>query len=69
MPGWAQKHAAPDYLFDIEDARILGVKPWEIEDVPLHWREKARIVNLAKKQALQDIAAKNDIGATYVLGL
>jgi hypothetical protein len=57
----------PGYLEDIEDAKLLGVRPWELADVPMHWRHKARIVSVAKKEALQEIAKKAKIGAVYIL--
>lgn len=41
----------PDYYDDFEDAKLLGIPIWELENVPMHWRLKARTVNVAKKEA------------------
>ena len=59
----------PDYLFEIEDAKILGVRPWELEDVPLFWRKQARTVRLARIEAIQEIAKKNKIKAVFLLDI
>lgn len=58
---------APDYYNDIKDAKLLGVRPWEINGVPMHWRLKARVVDAAEKQARARIAIKSEIPASYVL--
>ncbi len=57
----------PGYLYDIEDAKLLGVKPWELEDVPMHWRHKARVVSLARKEAILEIAKKSKAMSVYVI--
>ncbi len=48
----------PEYFETFELAMILGVKPWEVEEIPLHWREKAQTVYLAKKEARVEIFKK-----------
>jgi hypothetical protein len=63
--GKMKSYTPPDYFWDIEDARALGVKPWEIGDVPMHWRYKARVVDAAKKQARVQMAIDGKIPASY----
>lgn len=57
---------APEYYWDIHDARLLNMKPWEMAGVPLHWRLKARVVDRAEKQAAAGRARK--AGGTLVYG-
>lgn len=45
----------PEYLETFQLAEILGVKPWEVESVPEHWREKAKTVYLGRKEARFEI--------------
>jgi hypothetical protein len=39
-------------------AEILGVKPWEVADIPIHWIEKAEVVYYAKREAAMAVAEK-----------
>ena len=55
---------APEYYWEIHDAKLLGLKPWEIGEVPMHWRVKARIVEKAERQASAGRARK--AGGTLV---
>jgi hypothetical protein len=57
---------APDYFWDIRDARVLGVPVTEIHTVPMHWRMKARVVDAAEKQARRSIANKNKAMLAYI---
>lgn len=45
----------PEYLETFQLAEILGVKPWEVEQVPEHWQQKAQVVNVARKEARIEI--------------
>ncbi len=57
----------PDYFEEIEDAQLLGIKPWELDEVPLLWRLRARAVNQAKKEARFAIAKNAKATAVYVV--
>jgi hypothetical protein len=51
----------PDYFWDIRDAQLLGIPFTEINDVPLHWRLKARVVDKGIKQARESMARKYNL--------
>lgn len=60
--------ACPNWYHDIEDARLLGVKPWEIHAVPLFWRQRARAAHYARLEALAQLAADKKVPAVYSIG-
>lgn len=60
--------ACPDWYQEIEDARLLGVRPWEIRAVPLFWRQRARVAHFARLEALAQIAADKKIFAVHAIG-
>ena len=60
--------ACPEWFDDIEDARLLGVRPWELRTVPMYWRKRARIAHAAKLEALAQLAADKKILAVYPIG-
>jgi hypothetical protein len=67
LGGILESDPPPDWANDIEDAKLLGVKPWEIDEVPIHWRRKARTFNLARQQAYEDIAKRSNASSVFVV--
>lgn len=59
--------ACPDWYHDIEDARLLGVRPWEIHTVPMYWRQRARVAHFARLEALAQIAADKKILTVHAI--
>jgi hypothetical protein len=47
----------------------LDVKVWELASVPFHWRNKARIVNAGRKEALMEMAKRSGATVVYVLDI
>lgn len=66
--GVGRRHPCPDWYHDIEDARLLGVRPWEIHAVPMYWRQRARVAHFARLEALAQIAADKKIPAVHAIG-
>lgn len=51
------------------DADILKIPVFEIDEIPLYWRKRARAYFAAKKEALQSIAKDSEALPVFVLDL
>lgn len=56
----------PEYFQRYETAKILGIKVWELDDVPLLIQAQAWTIHQAKKEALAQIVKDSKGGIMTV---
>ena len=53
---WGRK---PDYVINHKVARYLRVPVWELDRVPVHYQQEARIIMRAEREARFELASRH----------